>query len=681
MEKFENRINNEELELIERAKDMNIDISFTLLEKKACSSGSNGTCCRQCLMGPCNTIFGKRKGICGADADTVVARNLLMMTGRGMSAHASHALHVATSLLKTAQNKTPYTIKDSEKLMVIAKKIKVDTSNGIEDTAIQVASLAIQDILSDKLSMIFVTSYFPTMACGIVPGSVGRELLEVGHETSMGTMADPTSLILHAVRLGIADITSLIISTELQDVLFGIPRPVFSRIGLGVLNKDKVNVVIHGHVPLIAEKIVELSEDKELLDKANSFGATGINIVGCCCTGNETLMRHGIPLVGSTLQQELIILTGLVEAFVVDVQCIYPNIEIVAESFHTKIITTMNEARIANAEHVPFTEEHADETAKRILDIAVENFPERGKIRQLLKEQTILEEQKIDLFLSKEDPKELMGGFSTEACIDILSRLNPDDPLKPLIDNIVSGNIYGIVLFAGCLNPRVTTFENHATIAKELMKRNVLIIATGCAAGACAQAGLLAPEASQYVGENLKNVLDILGKAAGLEKPLPPVLFFGSCVDNSRAITLITAIADRLGVSIKDLPIAASATECMAEKAVAIGIGAVGLGITVHVGVPLPTIGSPNVTALLTQKSETFGRFIVETDPIKASQQLLDHISNARTALGLVDISKVITPLCLADISNVAMPLCLAKVTYSTLSTIYSNGWEISPSM
>jgi carbon-monoxide dehydrogenase catalytic subunit len=474
--------------------------------------------------------------------------------------------------------------------------------------------------------MIFATSYFPTMTCGIVPGSVGRELLEAGHETSMGTMADPTSLILHAARLGIADITSLIIGTELQDVLFGIPRPVLSRIGLGVLDKDKVNVVIHGHVPLIAEKIVQLSEDRELLDNAQSFGATGINIVGCCCTGNEMLMRHGVPLVGSTLQQELVILTGLVEAFVVDVQCIYPNIEIVAENFHTKIITTMNEARITNTEHVPFTEEYADEMAKRILDIAVRNFPKRGKIRK-----------KIDLYLPKEEPIELMGGFSAEICLDILSRLNPDDPLKPLIDNIISGDIYGIVLFAGCLNPRVTAYESHATIAKELMKRNVLIIATGCAAEACAKAGLLVPEASNYVGKNLKNVLNIFGKVAGLEKSLPPILFFGSCVDNSRAITLVTAIAEKLGVSIKDLPIATSVAEGMTEKAMAIGIGAVGLGITVHVGVPLPTIGSPNVTALLTQKSEELfdGRFIVETDPIKASQQLLEHISKARTTLGL----------------------------------------------
>jgi carbon-monoxide dehydrogenase catalytic subunit len=346
-------------------------------------------------------------------------------------------------------------------------------------------------------------------------------------------------------------------------------------------------------------------------------------------------MRHGIPLVGNSLQQELVIMTGLADAFVVDVQCIFPNIENVAENFHTKIITTMKEARLSNSEHVPFEEERADELAKRILNIAIENFPLRGKIRKDKGKEQKGKEQKI--FLPKEEPKELIGGFSTEACLDILSRINHEDPLKPLIDNIISGDIYGIVLFAGCLNPRVTTYETHATIAKELMKRNVLIIATGCAASECARAGLMTPEASQqnFVGKNLKNVLNLLGKVAGLEKPLPPVLFFGSCVDNSRPITFITAIAQKLGVPIKDLPIAASVAECMTEKGVAIGIGAVGLGITVHVGVPLPIIGSPAVTALLTQKELFDGRFIVETDPIKASQQLLEHISEARTTLGL----------------------------------------------
>ncbi len=637
-------------EMIKHAESMGIDTvfnrqakydeSFIGIEKSRCYFGSTGICCRQCAMGPCR-IWNEdlpliyklstpqlSKGTCGANVDTIVARNLLMMVARGTAAHASHALHVASALLKTSQNNSPYKIKEPEKLKSISAKLKLNTS-GIDNPAIQAASLAISDILGNESPMRFAASYCPANAgktlqnLEAIPGSVGRELLNEGHETSMGTMADPTSLILQAVRLGVADIASLIISSEFQDVLFGIPKPVSSKIGFNVLDENKVNVVVHGHVPLLSEKIVELSEDKELLNKAHALGAEGINVVGCCCTGNEVLMRHGIPLAGSNLQQELVIATGLVEAFVVDVQCIYPNVEAVAKNFHTKIVSTMKEAKLINAEHIPFEEEHADEVAKKILDIAVENFSRRGN----------------DIFLPKGEPKNLVAGFSVETCLSVLSKINPEDPLKPLIDNIVSGNIYGVVLLAGCTSPRITADASHVTIAKELLKQNVLIIATGCAAQACARAGLLTHEASEkYAGEKLKSVLQVLGKTAGFDKPMPPVWHFGSCVDNSRVIILVSALAEKLGVNVKDLPVAASAAEWVTEKAAAIGTGAVALGVTVHLGVTPPVLGSPAVASLLTQKSEELfgGKFIVEVDPNRASQMLLDHIKEARKKLGII---------------------------------------------
>lgn len=567
------------------------------------------------------------KGTCGASVDTIVARNLLMMVGRGTAAHASHARHVASALLKTAQNKTSYRIKEPEKLISIASKLHLEAAQGLENTAIAAASMAISDIVGDEDSMKFATSYFPAsvtknlIGLGALPGSVGSELIAEVHETSMGTMADPTSLILHAAKLGVADMASLIISSEFQDVLFGIPKTVQSRIGFNVLDKNKINVVIHGHVPLLSEKLVELSENDELLKKARALGASGINIVGCCCTGNEVLMRHGIPLAGSNLQQELVIATGLVEAFVVDIQCIYPNIENVAAKFHTKIITTMKEAKLSNSEHIPFEEEHADEMVRKILDIAITNFQKRG----------------TNIYLPKGEPKDLIAGFSLETCLNVLAKLNHEDPLKPLIDNIASGNIYGVVLVAGCTSPKVTVDASHVTIAKALIKQNVLVIATGCAAQACARAGLITPEASQYAGDKLKGVLAVLGETAGLGKPLPPVWHFGSCVDNGRVVILAAALAEKLGVPIKNLPIAASAAEWVTEKAAAIGTGALALGITVHLGITPPVIGSPVVASLLTQKSEELfgGRFIVEVDPTKASQLLLDHIREARGKLGL----------------------------------------------
>lgn len=607
-------------EMIKYTESMGME---TIFSKRAssCKLGALGTCCRQCALGPC-----RDRGACGASVDTIVARNLLMMVGRGTAAHASHALHTARVLQKTAKNQTTFKIKEPEKLRSIATILKLDTSMGNENIATQVASQAISDIICDKASMRF-TSYFPDSVVknlfdlGVIPGSVGEELLNEKHETSMGTMADPVSLVLHTARLGVADMASLIIGSQLQDVLLGTPELVHSSIGFNVLDKNKINLVIHGHVPLLAEKIVELSEDEELLKRARALGASGINIVGCCCTGTEIMMRHGIPLAGSNLSQELIIATGLVEVFVVDVQCIYPNIVNVAKNFHTKVITTMKEGKIPGALHIPFEDEHADEVARRIFEMALENFKKRGN----------------NIYLPEGEPRELIAGFSMETCLKMLSNINPQDPLKPLIDTMASGNIYGIVLLAGCTSPKVVADASHVTIAKNLVKQNVLVITTGCAAQACARAGLLSPDASQYAGDKLKGVLALLGESAGLDKPLPPVWHFGSCSDNGRVILLISAIAEKLGIPIKDLPIAASAAEWVAEKATAIGTGALTLGVTVHLGIIPPVLGSQEVTTLLTQKSEELfgGKFIVEVDPDRASQLLLEHIKMARIKLGM----------------------------------------------
>ncbi|MFZ3384016.1 MAG: anaerobic carbon-monoxide dehydrogenase catalytic subunit [Candidatus Methanoperedens sp.] len=613
---------------IETIFDRNGNYSTGECKKAKCNFGSRGICCKQCMLGPCRISGRSLKGTCGASADTIVARNLLMMIGRGTAAHSSHALHVASTLLKTIRNNTSFKIKEPIKLESIARKINCSELD-IKAMGTAVAELAISDIMGDQEHMRFARSYYPPDVfrelsnLRVMHGSIGRELLDSGHETSMGTMADPTEFILHAARLGVADISSLIISAELQDVLFGTPKIFSSKIGFNVLEKDKVNVVIHGHVPLLSEKIIEFSEDPRLLEKARSLGANGINIVGCCCTGNDALMRHGIPVAGSNIHQELIIATGLAEAVVVDVQCIYPNIENVAKHFHTKIISTMKEARFESAQHIPFDDENADDAAKSILIAAIENFPKRGKI-----------------FLPGEKSHDLMAGFSVENILGVLAAINPKDPFKPLIESIKSGDINGIVLMAGCISPEMTE-SSQVIIAKELLKQNVLVFTTGCAAQACARGDLLTPEATmEFAGDKLKGVLKSLGDAAGLGKPLPPVWHFGGCVDNSRVIILAIALAQKMGLSLKDMPIAASASDWVAEKAAAIGTGAIALGITVHLGRAPPILGGPEVVTLLTKKSEElFGaRFIIEEDPIKASKLLLLHIGNAREKLGLSSV-------------------------------------------
>lgn len=636
-------LDSETTEMLQYADSLGIETIFQRQAKssgsalnieKRCHFGTLGLCCKQCALGPCRirqqddtnalTKLQNNRGICGATADTIAARNLLMMVARGTAAHASHAKHIAVMLLKIARNETPFKLKDPHKLMAISRKIKINDERPIDEIAQEIGQIALSDILGSGNYMRFATSYCQfgktLFELGVIPKSVGHELLEEGHETSMGTMTDPASLILHAARLGLADITSLIISSELQDAVFGVPKPVSSKIGINVLDKKKVNIVIHGHVQFLSEKIIELSEDEELLDKARRLGAEGINIVGCCCSGNDMLIRHGIPLAGGNLEQELIITTGIVEAFVIDVQCVYPNIENIAGRFHTRLISTMKEGMVTNAEHIPFDEERADVIAGKILNMAIENFPNRGEA----------------IFLPDAEPRDLIAGFSVESCMEVLSKLNPPDPLKALTDQIISGNINGIVLLCGCTSPRTTA--SHAVLARELMAQNVLVVATGCAAQACARAGLLSPEATKaYAGDGLKKVLEVLGKASGLDGPLPPVWHFGSCVDNSRIIILISALAEKLGVRIKDLPVASSAAEWVTEKAAAIGTGAVALGITVHLGTAPPILGSREVVSLATEKAEKIfgGKFIVEMNPVKASGMIMEHIRGKREKLGM----------------------------------------------
>jgi carbon-monoxide dehydrogenase catalytic subunit len=412
-------------------------------------------------------------------------------------------------------------------------------------------------------------------------------------------------------------------ATDLADILFGTPRPSGTSANLGVLKKDAVNVAVHGHNPLLSDIIAQVAGDKDMAKMAKDAGAKGgVNVVGVCCTGNEVMMRHGIPMATSSVSQETAILTGALDAMVVDYQCIMPSLSSVAECFHTRLITTMPMSRIPGALHVEFTEEGAKDSARKIIAEAVEAFRKRdpGKIN------------------IPDVSSPALVGFSAEAIISALSLLNKDDPLKPLIDNIVSGNIYGVCLFAGCNTVKIPQDMNYIEMARELAKNNVLILATGCASGAFARQGFMTPEATkEYAGDGLKAVLTAVGEAAGLGGPLPLVLHMGSCVDNSRAADVAVAVANKLGVDLDRLPVVASAPEPVTEKAIAIGTWAVAAGLPTHVGVVPPVLGSKTVTEVLTStvKGLFGGYFIVETDPAEASKALLGAMAERRKGLGL----------------------------------------------
>jgi carbon-monoxide dehydrogenase catalytic subunit len=429
------------------------------------------------------------------------------------------------------------------------------------------------------------------------------------HRTHIGVDNDPVNLILHGLRTSISDgWGGSMIATELSDVLFGTPKPVKSEANLGVLKADEVNIIVHGHEPTLSEMIVAATQDPELVDLARAQGAKGITVAGICCTGNEVLMRHGVPLAGNFLQQELAIITGAVEAMIVDVQCIFPALPELAGCFHTKIISTSPKAKFPGATHIEFHEEQAYDIAKGIVREAVANYANRN----------------MDLVNIPEEKTECMAGFSVEAIVGALG-----GTLDPLLDAIKGGAIQGIVGVVGCNNPKVRHDYGHITLVQELIKHNVLVVNTGCNAIACAKFGLLRPEAAEMAGPGLKAVCQALG--------IPPVLHMGSCVDISRILVACAAIANALGVDISDLPVAGAAPEWMSEKAVSIGTYVVSSGIFTVLGVAPPVLGGPAVTQLLTAGAEEVigARFAVEPDPEKAAALILDHIASKRQALGL----------------------------------------------
>ena len=404
------------------------------------------------------------------------------------------------------------------------------------------------------------------------------------------------------------------IATELQDILFGTPAPVLGQINLGVLKEDEVNLIIHGHEPLLSEMIVAAAQDPQIVELAKSKGAKGINLAGMCCTANEIIMRHGVPLAGNFLQQELALVTGAVDAMVVDVQCIMESLPDIAQCYHTKIITTSPKAKISGAIHIEFDEHKAMESAKEVIRTAIENFPKRGKNIRIPKEQ-----------------HDLIAGFSHETINYLLGGMFRAS-YRPLNDNIINGRIRGVAGVVGCNNARTAHNESHVSMVKELIKNDVLVLQTGCRAMASAMAGLMVPEAAaKYDGKGLAEVCETVG--------IPPVLHMGSCVDNSRILMAATAVVKDggLGDDISDLPVAGAAPEWMSEKAISIGQYFVASGVYTVFGVTWPTEGSKDVTDYLFKDMEKTlgGMWDFETDPIKAAHLMIEHIDKKRKALGI----------------------------------------------
>ena len=561
-------------------------------------------------------------GLCGATSETIAARNFARMVAAGTAAHSDHARGITEAFLATARGEIPeFSIKDEQKLYQVAMDLDVDIADrSVQEIAIDVGKKCLEEFGRQEGEILFakrapLKRHELWKKLGIIPRGIDREVVELMHRTCMGVDQDYQSLLISAARCALADgWAGSMISTDLQDILFGNPAPVLGEINLGVLKKDEINVVVHGHEPLLPEVLVGMVKDPEIKKAALATGAKGINLVGMCCSANEILMRHGIPVGGNFLQQELAIVTGAVDAMVVDVQCEMQGLAQVAKCYHTKLITTSPKAKIEGAMHIEFNEHHAGAVAKQVLMEAINNYKNRKPNVEI---PDITTDQVVGF--SHETINYLLGGVFRAS-------------YRPLNDNIINGRIRGIAGVVGCSNARVTHDDPNLRLIKELIKNDVIVLVTGCAAMTCGKAGLLTPEAArQYAGEGLASVCEAVG--------IPPVLHMGACVDNSRILMAATQVvkAGGLGDDISDLPAAGAALEWMSEKAVAIGHYFVASGVYTVFGVSWPTTGSDEVTKHIFEDFETIvkGKWGFEADPIQAAKLMIEHIDKKRKALGI----------------------------------------------
>ena len=621
-------------EMIQKAAQDGVRTVFDRAEAmKPCPIGAEGSCCNICAMGPCRVPLPKgreetpeekkkRTGVCGATAETIAARAFIRKIAAGSAAHGDHGRRVVEAFLMAARGESPdFQIKDEQKLLQLALDLDINIGErSNSDIAIEIGEKLLHEFGKQEGELLFLKRA-PLKRQeiwrkeGVAPRGIDREVVEVMHRTHMGVDQDYKNLLHQGTRAALADgWGGSMIATELQDILFGTPAPVLSQINLGVLKDDEVNFIIHGHEPHLAEILAVASQDPEIIEYAKSKGAKGINLAGMCCTANEILMRHGVPIAGNFLQQEMAIVTGAVEGMVVDVQCIMQGLVEVAQCYHTKVITTDARAHIEGATHMEFDERHAMDSAKKILKAVIDNYPNRGKNVRIPKQQS-----------------DMIAGFSHETINYLLGGLFRAS-YRPLNDNIINGRIRGVAGVVGCSNARVTHDDVHLTLVKELLKNDVLVLETGCAAMACAKAGMMLPEAAkEYAGEGLASVCEAVG--------IPPVLHLGACIDNSRILMAATAMVKDggLGDDISDLPVAGAAPEWMSEKAISIGEYFVASGVYTIFGVTWPTTGSKAVTDYLFKEYEEKygGKWDFETDPIKMAKLMIDHIDKKRKALGI----------------------------------------------
>jgi carbon-monoxide dehydrogenase catalytic subunit len=593
---------------------------------KRCPFCQGGVRCDLCSNGPCRSDAAKnKKGVCGITADGMAMRMMLLRNVMGASTYHYHTEQTIKTLRATARGQTPFRITEPEKLKTFAQRLGVDISGSEGDIALRLCSFAEADFnrKADEPSLI-VEALAPKerkdlwKKLDIFPGGFHGEIMRCTSSCLTNVDGYYVSLALKAMRLGVAmAYQSQIVNEYCQDVLFGIPRPHKMRVDLGVLDPDFVNVLPNGHEPFLGFAMVLLARKPDWQQKAKAVGAKGLRVIANIETGQEMTQRWEMDdafygFTGNWIMQEAVLASGCVDLFACDMNCSMPVDPLYAQKYKFKLVPVSDLVAFEGiTDRINYEPAKAEQQAAQLLQMAVDNFKER---RASIEPVTQL------------PMTEAVVGFSTESILAALG-----GSLDPLLAAIKGGALRGVAGLVSCTTLRDHGQDVHTVrVAKELIRRDVLVLAMGCGNGALQVAGLCSPEAKELAGPGLKGICDKLG--------VPPVLSYGTCTDTGRIADLLAAISGALGgVPVTDLPVVAAAPEYMEQKATIDAVFALAFGLYTYVN-PIPTVtGAPNLVKLLTQDCPqvTGGLLSVETDYVKAVDGMLAHIEAKRKKLGI----------------------------------------------
>ncbi|MBS7248823.1 MAG: anaerobic carbon-monoxide dehydrogenase catalytic subunit [Candidatus Jordarchaeales archaeon] len=592
---------------------------------RRCPFCQAGVRCDLCSNGPCRADAEKdKRGVCGITADGMAMRMMLLRNVLGASTYHFHASQVVRTLKATAEGKTPFTIREEGKLRWFANRLGLDSEGEVEEVALRICGFVEEDYARKFYEPSRIVDGFAPeerkkvwRELGIFPGGIYEEIMLATSSCLTNVDGYYVSLALKAMRLSIAmAYQSQLVLEYCQDILFGVPKPHRVRVNLGVLNPDYVNVLVNGHEPFLGFALVQLARREEWQRKAREAGAKGLRVIANIETGQEMIQRWEVDdifygFTGNWIMQEAVLASGCVDLFACDMNCSMPIDPIYAEKYSFKLVPVTELVAFEGVkDRVNYEPEKAEEQATKLLQWAIENFKER---QRKVKPVTGL------------PVGEAVAGFSTESILEALG-----GSLTPLLEAIRKGDVRGVAGLVSCTTLRDHGQDVHTvSMARELIRRDILVLSMGCGNAALQVAGLCLPEAAEQAGPGLRKLCGSLG--------VPPVLSYGTCTDTGRLADLLAAISDELGAPIPDLPVAAVAPEYMEQKATIDAIFALALGLYTYVN-PVPTItGAPRLVKLLVEECGriTGGVLNLEKDPVKAADAILAHIEEKRRKLGI----------------------------------------------